>query len=251
MFKLVAFLHFILRLKPKRLLQSIELYRFYQNCIEAKHLGGTPQAELIRKKFLKNTTPVSNNLGAGSKIKKQTIHTIAKHASQKKKHAELLNRIVHFLPTGHILELGTSLGISTQYLANFDNNERKVISIEGNPTIWAHAQSHLKELNNVISLQGTFEDLLPDALTQYQPSIIYIDGNHTYEATLEYFQEIESRTSGEQILIFDDIYWSKDMMRAWEKIKEEVENAYTINLFRMGIVWKNSARVKQHFSFWY
>ena len=48
-------------------------------------------------------------------------------------------------------------------------------------------------------------------------------------------------------MIFDDIYWSVGMKKAWEEIKEYPEVTVTIDLFWIGLVFFRNDRVKEHF----
>jgi hypothetical protein len=55
--------------------------------------------------------------------------------------------------------------------------------------------------------------------------------------------------SGEDdIIVFDDIHWSKAMERAWREIKEDERVRYTIDLFFIGIIFlKKDFLEKQDF----
>ena len=50
-------------------------------------------------------------------------------------------------------------------------------------------------------------------------------------------------------LVFDDIYWSKGMAKAWAEIIEEVD--FSVDLFRLGIVMLGDFNIKEHFKFKY
>jgi hypothetical protein len=79
--------------------------------------------------------------------------------------------------------------------------------------------------------------------------LAYIDGNHRYEPTLRYFQQLLPKKQHHSIFIFDDIHWSAEMEKAWSEIKAHPEVTLSIDLFFMGLVFfRQEFKVKQHFS---
>lgn len=79
----------------------------------------------------------------------------------------------HFQPKT-ILELGTSLGISTSYLASV-NSESNIFTIEGSEEIAKIAKNNFKELEltNVRSISGNFDSELPLLLYVFRHSILF------------------------------------------------------------------------------
>ncbi len=77
--------------------------------------------------------------------------------------------------------------------------------------------------------------------------MVYIDGNHTKNATLSYFNQLLPKVTSQSILIFDDIYWSSEMEDAWEQIKNHPKVTVTIDLFELGIVFFNPELSKENF----
>ena len=104
------------------------------------------------------------------------------------------------------------------------------------------------KLSNIVSIKGNFNDTLEKTLTREKAfDFIYIDGNHTYEATLKYFNLCLPKLSKNGVIIIDDIYWSKEMTKAWSVIKLKNDVTITIDIFKLGIVFKNKAYTKQNF----
>lgn len=196
-----------------------------------------------RKQLRSNPSTIEvTDFGAGSRAgltKTRSISGIAKKGSPDKKFLKLLFKIAHYYDSKNILELGTSLGISTSFLASA-HSKSKVVTIEGCPRTAKIAQQTFDDLNlrNIELIVGQFDEQLGSALTENQPfDLIYIDGNHREEATVHYFEQIEKRAAKEAIFILDDIYWSAGMTRAWKKIKGHKNVSVTLDLFRMGIVF--------------
>lgn len=211
--------------------------------------------ELLRARLRHDKTEITlQDFGAGSRVHtayKRKVADIAKSSLKPKKFAQLLFRMVNFYQPSDILELGTSLGITTAYLASANTNAN-VITMEGAKTVAAIAQINLRQLqlSNVKIVEGNFDDILPPTLNKFSKiDFAFIDGNHRKEPTLNYFQQILLKTTAESILIFDDIHWSKEMEEAWETIKANALVTLSIDLFFIGIVFfRKEQKEKEHFT---
>jgi predicted O-methyltransferase YrrM len=190
------------------------------------------------------------DMGAGSAItSNKTVGSIAKHSAKSAKQAQLLFRLVNFFEPETIIELGTSLGISTAYLASA-NSKIPVITIEGCEEAAEIAKQNFKhlKLKNIEQLVGNFDDVFPKLVKGCKKiDLIYIDGNHRKQPTINYFQQCLAKVNEDSVLIFDDIYWSDEMMQAWHEIKNNNQVTLTIDLFYMGIVLFRKEQSKQHF----
>ena len=168
-----------------------------------------------------------------------------------RKYAQLLFRLVRYFKPKNIIEIGTSLGITTCYLAE-GSKKSKVITLEGSPGIAAIARENFQmaKLENVHLIEGNFNDTLKNALSlSGSIDLAFIDGNHTKKATLNYFSALMKAGNEDSIFIFDDIHWSKEMDQAWNEIKNSPDVTLTIDLFFIGIVFFNKDfKVKQHFT---
>ncbi|HEV2481776.1 MAG TPA: class I SAM-dependent methyltransferase [Puia sp.] len=193
------------------------------------------------------------DLGAGSVYKTTTtrsIASIARHAAKPPKWGQLLYRVARHYSPGTMLELGTSLGLSTAYLAA-GAPQARLWTIEGAPAIADKARGNLSSLGvkaNVLT--GNFDSVLPGLLKDIPPvELAFIDGNHRCEPTLQYFDTIFLHTAPSSTLIFDDIHWSKEMETAWDTIRNDPRVYLTIDLFFIGFVFRRDEfKVKQDFS---
>jgi predicted O-methyltransferase YrrM len=211
--------------------------------------------EDLRQKLLKDQTILTiEDFGAGSSLNKtnqRTIASIAKNAAKQKKYSQLLFRIVKEYQAKTILELGTSLGITTSYLATA-NLAGKVITMEGAKEIAKIARQNFKtlELSNIEITEGNFDDKLSSIIYHLSSvDLAFIDGNHQQEPTERYFQQLLPKTHNDSILIFDDIHWSPRMEQAWQAILEHPSVRCSIDLFFIGIIlFRSEFREKQHFT---
>lgn len=191
--------------------------------------------------------------GAGSRQTdkaERSVRQIAKSALKPKKYSQLLHKIVAYYQPTQVLEMGTSLGITTCYLAAA-HPALKVFTMEGAPNVAAVARNTFNEvgLQNIEIIEGNFDETLPQYLSTIDyVGLAYIDGNHRYEPTLRYFESLLTKSNDNSVLIFDDIHWSAEMEQAWEKIKAHPAVTLTIDLFFIGLVFVRKAqKEKEHF----
>lgn len=213
--------------------------------------------EKIRKELLKNKTIISkDDFGAGSKqsnSKEQTIKDITKLSAVKPFTGRLLYRLVNYLKPDSIIELGTSVGVSTCYLAA-GNDKSKVYSLEGDKSLVKIAAENLNKLGlgNVNVICGDFDTQIPILLSEISKcGIIFIDGNHTEEATLRYFKYFSEKADSDTLIIFDDIRWSNGMQSAWKNICDDKNVSISVDLFNCGLAFFRKGVVKQHFNLRY
>jgi predicted O-methyltransferase YrrM len=214
-----------------------------------------PLVEKLRDELLQNDTllPVED-FGAGSQhaaTRNRKISHIARYAAKPAKYGQLLFRIVNHYQPRRILELGTSLGITTAYLASA-NRSAQVVTLEGAAAVAQTAQRNFNQLqlHNVTIVQGNFDDTLQAAAEGLQKiDLVFIDGNHRETPTLQYFAQLLPFLHHQSLLIFDDIHWSAGMESAWQKIQQHPAVTLTIDLFFIGIVVLNPAiKTPQHFT---
>jgi len=206
--------------------------------------------EYIRQNLLTNNETINrNDFGAGNN-KKILIQEFTKNAAVPSKYGKLLYRISKYYQPKTVLELGTAFGISTAYLS-LPVKDSRIVSIEGCANTASIAQKLFNELklNNITLVNGVFSEILPLALIDLRPiDLIFIDGDHKYESTLNYFLLSLNYINEDSIIIFDDIYWSDGMTRAWEEIKRHTKVSITIDLYRMGLVFFRGGIKKQDFT---
>lgn len=222
------------------------VYEFVENVLlpSYKQKDLFKPIEKIRSGYRKDTNHFIDvvDLGAGSFSKagsKRAVAQIAKGAAKHPKFARLLNRMIEYYQISSVLELGTSLGLTTRYLAIADKDVH-VQTIEGAPGIADFTNQALTKegYKNIQVLVGDFEQQLPLALANMiGKKLVFVDGNHQYKPTVNYFQQIVQSCSEYDILVFDDIHWSEGMEKAWEEIIKNERVRCSVDLFFIGIVF--------------
>lgn len=211
--------------------------------------------EKLRQQLLHDKRILNlEDFGAGSRVHsslQKSVRHIAKSALKSKSLAQVLFRMVKHYQPKTIIELGTSLGITTSYFSKANSNAF-ITTIEGSKAAATVAQENFQKLfcNNIQLMEGNFDDLLPSVISQLSHiDLAYIDGNHRYGPTINYFHQILSKTNCNSILVFDDIHWSREMEEAWQEIKSHSLVKYTIDIFFLGFVFfRDEFKMKQHFS---
>jgi predicted O-methyltransferase YrrM len=209
------------------------------------------QLKHYRTSLLKNKQSINiTDFGAGSRLKSyntRKIKDICKTSGTPLHRAKLLYRLVQYFKPNNVLELGTSLGIATQAMA-LGNPSAAITSIEGCPNVSAFAKQQLSEfhIKNSNLQNGTFTEVIP-TLHKNSWDMVFFDGHHNKNATLNYFETLVDKTHNDSIFIFDDIHWSKEMSDAWEIIQKHPKVTVTIDTFYWGLVFFRKEQLKEHF----
>ncbi len=230
------------------------IYEFVFHVLNKKSNGNDlERIEKYREEISNNNNFIEiTDFGAGSKKLPATtrkIRDIARTGSVNKKFGSFLYRCTKYYKPQYVIELGTSLGISTLYLAA-GNPQAKVFSIEGNPKAAKIASENFIKsgFENIKIINEKFDDALPELIKKLDNNFLaFVDGNHRKESVLKYFDLLSGKANRQSIVIFDDIRWSSEMFEAWNIIKEKKEVKVSVDLFFMGIVFFSSSGDKQHF----
>jgi predicted O-methyltransferase YrrM len=214
------------------------------------------QVEKRRQELLASSQVLEvTDFGAGSQVagaggRRRAVRDIARHAAKPPRLAQLLFRLVNHFRPATILELGTSLGLTTAYLALADSRNQ-VITFEGCPNTADVARQTFEKLaiQNVRLVEGNLDQTLPGTLAGLaQPlDFVFFDGNHRYEPTLRYFEACLAKAHENSVFVLDDIHWSAEMERAWEAIKAHPSVTITIDLFYVGVVFFRKKQPRQDF----
>jgi predicted O-methyltransferase YrrM len=153
------------------------------------------------------------------------------------KYGALLSNMAAEFGKPIIIELGTSFGISTMYMAA-SCRDTKVITIEGSGSVADIARQNFIEagLMNIKVIDGSFDDVIPEIVAAgVSPGLIFIDGNHRKEPLKRYFNQLAEISDSKTVFIIDDINYSKEMTEAWDEIRNDERVSVSIDIHRMGI----------------
>ena len=207
----------------------------------------------LRKELERNNLEIEvTDFGAGSKVfktNKRRIADIAAKAGISKKRGKLLAKTVAYFKPKHILEIGSSLGISTGYMAA-GNPQAQITTMEGCPTIAGIAKKNYAALgySNINMIVGRFEDNLDKVLKDKTFDLIFFDGNHQKKPTISYFEKCLKTAHEDSVFIFDDIHWTEEMEAAWDHIRNHKKVSLSVDTYKWGLVFFHKGRGKEHFT---
>ena len=249
-----GYVHYWLHAVNEHSLQAPFVYQFYQEVIKPDQLLPVfNDIEQRRRVLLASQEEITTpTLGAPSRISKASTHTvahIARHSLSPPKFGRLLFRLASFQSARYVLEMGTSLGITTLYLSAAPSVQQ-VFTLEGGTDTVAVAQQQFQSWSrpNIQLVTGNIDDTLLSVLDQLpQLDVAYLDANHRYEPTMRYFAQLLTKVHEDSVILVDDIYWSREMKEAWKAIKSHPSVTLSIDIFEAGLVFFCPLRTKQDY----
>lgn len=222
---------------------------------DSRHFYAFSEIEALRAKMLESQVELNiQDFGAGSKVNPnatRTVADIARYSAISTATGQQLFRLAHFCKPQTILELGTSLGVSTLYLASAALHS-KVITLEGCPDIAAVAQEHFKMLKreNIQLYEGEFKQNLPEALKTLQKlDFLFLDGDHRAGASWQYFEQCLEFANTNSVFVIADIHWSREMETAWSRMQAHPRVTLSLDLFHLGLLFfRTEPQQKEHFT---
>ncbi len=245
-----SYFKYLIRSKNEYGVHSPFVYKLLTRCLYDK--TKYPEYEILtkyRKRLIKDQTVLKvRDEGSPSRYfrsDERPVGKMAKVAGSSLKEMKLWFRLSRYFQPGRVLELGTHLGLSA--LAWSKGTKGLITTVEGNPVLYAYTKERLSSYidKNVNFVLSDFEDYLSSSQERWD--LVFIDGNHTYEATVRYFHLLKNQTHNRSLLVFHDIHWSEEMERAWRDIIADPVVHVTIDLFCCGLVFFREEQFKEHF----
>jgi predicted O-methyltransferase YrrM len=192
-----------------------------------------------------------HDCGAGSRIfkgKSRQVKKIARHVLQSKRVAFALLRVLIFWRLQgrrmKILEMGTSLGLTTAYLAA---SGWDVETWEGCQQTANFARKNWKGLgceDQIKSKVGTFKSLMEESQGGWD--VVFLDGHHDRDATLAYVECLKTKLNPGGAILVDDIGWSKGMKEAWAQLLMDPHWNATMTWRGKGWLFNRDGEIEQH-----
>lgn len=232
-------------------LQSPFLFNLYQNALKptCRRKVLDREIEELRRQLISDNRAIdTNHFGSGSSMiasQAKQIRRIAKSGISRRKQTEVLVNLIEISQSQNILELGTSLGINSIYMSR-GSGVKQVITVDGNAELMQIAKGHFELLKagNIKTVVSDIDNFLDqeDAVFDF----IYIDANHTYDATLRYVEKALRLVFQKGVIVVDDINWSPEMAAAWSRIIKTHTNHLYIENDKLGIVFVNHPAEMSH-----
>ena len=235
-------------------LHSPFLFNLYTKTIQRRAISEDFNAiEQVRQQLIHSKEKITvHQLGADSRVNNELVRhvsAIARKGITSAKINKLLFKLIRDFECKNIIELGTSFGINTMYMAT--NSRVNVHSFEGCPNTAAIAQKNFDELgySNIELIIGNINETLPQFIHQSMDKIdlVFMDANHKLEPTFNYFNQLLKICHHQTIIIVDDIYWSAEMTNAWEKLKSHPQVTTSVDLYALGLLFFRPELEKAHY----
>jgi len=254
--RISQYLFYFLKATNQYSLQSPFLYTLYQSAVRRqKPTESFARIEEQRRHYLRSQQQVTvHDYGAGGgqahhtyTVRQRRVAHMAKSSLSSQHVSVLLHRLVNHFSCTHVVELGTSLGINTLYLAG--GQQRRVATFEGCPNTAALAKGTFNRFGfgHIQTMVGPIDDQLPGYLAKSPPvDFAFIDANHRYAPTMRYFQWLVNASLPQTVIVFDDIHWSPGMTKAWKAACRHPKVTLSLDLYRVGVVLLNPELPQQH-----
>ena len=178
--------------------------------------------------------------------KTSSVAEISLKAASSKKWTCFFYELSKIKNINNILEIGTNLGVSGQYfLKGLDEKKKSnFITIEGVKKLCDIATERFNRIDNKKRFK-VIHGLYDEKLLEFKKSnikfdLVFIDGNHRFDATIKYFELLKKQFAQNAIVVFDDIHWSSEMTNAWRRIMKDDSVYLSIDFFKLGIIIFNS-----------
>lgn len=200
--------------------------------------------EALRRGMLRRDDPVNDGALGDEEIyafEKQLSVREACMVSKRPTEALLLYYLTQLFQPKRAIELGTNVGITSAYqaagLSSYEPlGQLATLDISPYRQRLAQEMHQALGLHNVRYVQGLFRDTLADTLeTLGTIDYAYIDGDHEYQSTVDYFQVIANYLNDCAVVVFDDIRWSPGMKQAWDAVRVMPRVALALDLQEIGV----------------
>jgi len=241
--RILSYIWYWLKKESIYAIQSPQLFKLYKELL--LHVKGENEVigkiEHVRKVFANSKEVITiTDFGAGSHFfnsNTRRISDIVKHSTSSKSLCLLIQYFCQLTPARCVVELGTNLGITTQYLSKVSKGT--IYTFEGDKNLIMLSKSHLKD-PGIVLVEGNIKHSLPLIIEQIDLiDFALIDATHTEEATVTYYNLISNKIYEKGIIIISDIHWSKGMKKAWSKIKCDPRIRFSLDFYECGVLFYN------------
>ena len=193
------------------------------------------EIESFRKELLRRENPMKS---------------LTEQEAQPKNYGALLFRLINFFKSCNVLQIGSSTGLMSLYLALPLRNSCKCYALEERTglleAVGAFADDH--SLKNLHLVEGDYEE----NLRRLKPEIdsfdfIFINAQGDAEKTRKSLRLVETFIYPETVMVIDNIGRNRAMKQLWNEIINRQDARLTIDLLSLGLVFFNTPHLhKQH-----
>jgi len=246
--RMMSFLMHRIASKSRHGVHSPFVYSLIDRCIYGTTKRDAQFANKLDKYLSSNTEVlVGEDFGADMKTER-SVRELNRHSVLRGFELDLLLRLMDYHQPSSFLELGTNLG-KTAAMLKFHNPKLELTTVEGNEAIASFARNLTNQFEQIdIKVINEHFRAFLNRSEANSFDMIFLDGDHRFEPTMEYYASCKKLLRGEGPIVLHDIYWSTEMQRAWNEIKNDREATVTIDLYFFALVYFKPGQQKQHFS---
>ncbi len=220
------------------------LFRFFEEVLTPDRRIRLPEVERLRMKLSGDRRLLpGQDAGSGSfRRSARTLRSVVKREAAPLALAACYRRLVRFSGAQEILEIGTSVGLTSMYLAAEDHV--RVTTLEANEVLAKVAMENFLTAGrtNIRTVIGNADQTLPELLKKGPPpDLAIIDANHRYEPTLRYARQLSDNMEDSGVIVIDDIHYSREMTNAWKVMASGPAISLALDCGRFGVLFLDPA----------
>lgn len=228
----IPFLKYYLTATSRYKVHSPFVFDFVENVLEDKRtFYAFDEVEALRKLIYRDKRSVSMATNQPSNIK-----TIARKHTSLPYCCRVLFKTIHHYKPKTILELGTTFGVTTIYAATAAL-DRKVFTTDASSSILNVAKENFKLLG-VANIHAITDDY-SNALDQIEAQSIQCLIINPAAVTALDANAVVHLIAEKGMVIVTDIQ-NTEAQLFWKSLQETTQMSLSIDLFQMGIIWKNN-----------
>ncbi len=214
-----------------------------------KKINAVRENLLKNQQLIKSTEFARNRDSSDISQQVRSIGSITRESAISEKYGRLLYRLAAYFKPETVIELGTSFGLGTMYLAMANPNS-KVVTIDACTIKSEQAEAGFKSLgiNNIEQHIGLFESVLPGLIKKEgKLDFAFFDRNHFSGEIISCYESLLTISHNDTVFVFHEIHSSDEMEKTWEQICQYNKVTVSIDLFGLGVVFLRKELSRQRF----
>lgn len=178
-----------------------------------------------------------------------SVSALVKNSCKSLRAAKLIYRLANYFSPNQVIEIGTSMGMDTTYLAKAAPQARIISMDQGVDTTAITSENLAKQgIKNVQILTGDLNQVVPDVLAELQSlDFVLINRGYDKKAMINYLNQCLPKFKETSLVVVDAIYLDKEMKEFWQQIKIHPQVTLTIDLFQIGLAFVRPQQAEEHF----